>query len=231
MEHHDMYGHALAHPTEFAAANTFAEFAASLDASKPGSGRLLQHIAERYPDTWEASFQTVKHRPYVARALLLPHVTKASEIFADVSLYPYEIGGKYLHEYRRVQAGAAFISEHRANGFAYFGRLGATYEWSPRHSDKVRSVRGGEQWLTAAKPTQAVIDAYAPCGAGEWDLSTFEAVRRDDGYILIIVRCNNGFGDRYLCLLDPDETAMSMLSEHERGEIEAELARQQEAST
>lgn len=234
MEHVDLIKYSEQFPAEFAAANSFAEFAASLDGSKPGPGRLLQHIAEKYGDAWDKSFRTIKaHGSSPSRALLMPEAKTVRDLFADVSLYPYETGGKYRDQIQYVRAGAAFISANRASGFAFFGRLGAVYEWSKEwlaRGDKVRSVRGGSQWLTAAIPTQATVDAFgAIAGPGEWELATFEAVEWNDGRILIVARCNNGFGQRWLALLQPGETALSMLDDHERGEIEAERAREAEA--
>jgi hypothetical protein len=227
MENVDLFKYTEQFPAEFAAAKTFAEFAASLDGSKPGTGRLLQHIAAKYPDSWELYYRTIKAHGFVSRALAMPEAKSVRDIFASVSLYPYEIGGKFRSELQYVRAGAAFISGTRAKGFDYFGRLGAIYEWSPKwleRGDKVRSVRSGTQWLTGAVPTHEVVKAYgAIAGPGEWELATFEAVRRNDGRILIIARSSNGFGNRWLALLDEGETALSMLDDHERGEIAAEL--------
>lgn len=232
MEHVDLFKYSEQFPAEFASASTFAEFANKLDASKPGPGRLLQHIAATYPDSWELSFRTIKSHGFVGKALLLPEARKASDIFADVSLYPYGIGQTNRNDCPMVQAGAAFISALRAKDFAYFGRLGAKYEWSPewlKRGEKIRRISGGEQWLTGAKPTQAVIDAFGPVTADEWGLATFEIVKRDDGRLLVIARCRNGFGERWLALLDAGESALPMLGDHERGEIAAEEARQVEA--
>jgi hypothetical protein len=233
MEYVDLFKYTEQFPAEFKAAATFHDFAFSLDASTPGKGRLLQHIAEAYPGTWEKAYQTIKEHGFTGGELALPHARKASDLFAEVSLYEYQTGGRYREQTNYVAAGAAFVSGvSRADGFAYFGRLGAKYEWSPEwlaRGEKIRKVSGGIQYLTAAKPTQAVIDAYGPCGAGDWDLATFEAVRRDDGRILIVARSHNGFGNRWLALLDAGETANALLGEHERGEIAAEMARQAEA--
>lgn len=222
-------------PAEFAAASTFAEFAASLDGSKPGPGRLLQHIVEKYGQDsyWSQYFRTIKAHGFVGKALAFPDAKSVRDIFTDVSLYPYETGGLTREQIQYVRAGAAFISDTRAKGFAYFGRLGATYEWSSRwleKGEKVRSVRGGTQWLTAAIPTHATVKAYgAIAGPGEWELATFEIVRRDDGRQLVVARSTNGFGNTWLALLDAGETALSMLDDHERGEIEAEMQRQRDA--
>lgn len=218
---------------QFAEHDNFADFAASLDASKPGTGRLLQNIAQKYPNGyWSLYYATIKVHGFVGRALLMPKATKCRDIFADVSLYPYESGGLYRHQIQHVRAGAAYISGRRAPGFEYFGRLGAIYEWSQRwleRGEKIKSIRGGTQWLTGAIPTQATVDAYgAIAGPGEWELGTFEAIKRDDG-ILVTAKCNNGFGSRWLALLDSDECALDMLDDHERGEIEAEIARRDDA--
>jgi hypothetical protein len=224
MEMHDLWSYAERFPSQWAAAATFAEFAAALDGSKPGPGRLLQHIAATYPDSWENGFQTLKNHGFLSKPLLLPHACKAADIFADVSLYPFATGGRYRHENSYVEAGAAFISALRAPGFAYFGRLGANY--APRNGNP--AVAGGLQVLTGAKPSPAVVAAYGKAGADDWDLATFEAVQWSDGRILVVARAHNGFGQRWLCLLDAGESALSMLSDHERGEIEAEEARKAE---
>lgn len=232
MEHIDLFKYSEQFPSEFAAADSFRAFANSLDGSKPGPGKLLQHIAETYPESWELSFQTIKEHGFTGGPLLLPHARTARELFSDVSLYPYATGAHYRDQIDYVRAGAAFVSVLRSKGFAYFGRLGATYEWSPewlKRGEKIKRVSGGIQYVTAAKPTQAVIDAYGPCGAGEWDLATFEIVKRDDGRQLVVARANNGFGSRWLALLDPGETATALMSDHERGEIAAEEARQADA--
>lgn len=234
MEHVDLFRYSEQFAEQFAAANTFVEFAASLDANKPGPGRLLQSIAERYPDSWELSFQTIKEHGFTGGPLLFPKAHKVADIFADVKLYPYATGGKRRDEIDYVRDGYAFVScVTRAKGFAYFGHLGARYDWSPtwlERGEKVRRLQGGQYWLTAAKPTQAVVDAYGSgCGADEWDLATFEAVTREDGRTLIVARANNGFGSRWLALLDVGESALPMLSDHERGEIAAEYEAQREA--
>lgn len=232
MEHADLFNYTKLFPAEFAAADSFAAFAAALDGSQPGPGKLLQHIAAKYPGAWDNSFRTIKVHGFVGRPLLCPEARKAADLFAEVSLYPHATGGHYRHEEPHVQAGAAFISETHAKGFAYFGPLGATYGWSPEHlarGSKIRSQRGGQNWLTGAKPTPAVVEAFGATGTDDWDLATFEVVRRDDGRQLVVARSHNGFGSRWLALLDAGETAVSMLSDHERGEIEAEMQRQREA--
>lgn len=233
METVDLFRHTETHAAEFAASDTFAAFAAALDGSKPGTGKLLQHIAVTYPGTWEATYATFKAHGFVGKALLMPHARKVSDLFDDVSLYAYTMGGRTRAETSYVRNGAGFVSHNRAKGFGYFGRLGATYQWAPEHlarGAKVRSVRGGEQWLTGATPNAAVIAAYgAPAGPEDWDISTFEAIRWSDGRILVTVNCHNGFGTRWLAVLDADQSALSMLDDHERGEIEAERARQAEA--
>lgn len=168
----------------------------------------------------------------MSRALVMPHAKTVRELFADVSLYPYQMGG-YRSDTEYVKAGACFVMGSRAKGFQFFGRLGATYEWSKEwlaRGEKLRSVRGGNQWLTAAKPTQELVKAYgAKPGSDDWDLSTFEVVDWADGRRLVIGRCHNGFGVRWIALLNAEETALSMLGDHERGEIEAEEARQKDA--
>lgn len=219
MELSDLWKYGEQFPNEWAAASTFAEFAAALDGSKPGPGKLLQHIAATCPDSWETGFQTLKIHGFMSRALALPHARKAADIFAHVGLYPCQTG-VYRDQVQYVEAGAAFISGLRAPGFDYFGRLGANYV-----RDGKPYISGGLQVLTAAKPTAAVIAACGNAGAGEWDLATFEAVRWADGRTLICTRSTNGFGTQWLCVLDAGESALSLLSEHERGEIQAEHAR------
>jgi hypothetical protein len=231
MEHVDLFRYSEQFAEQFAAANTFAEFAASLDASKPGPGRLLQHIAEQYPDSWELSFRTIKAHGFVGRELLLREAKAVEDIFAAVSLYEYATGGMYRDQIPYVRDGFAFVSALRCEDFAYFGRLGAIYDWSPdwlKRGEKIRRVHGGTQYLTAAKPTQAVIDAYGPAGAGEWDLATFEVIKHETN-LLVTVRANNGFGERWLAVLPLGSSALPMMGEHERGEIAAEQARQVEA--
>lgn len=232
MEVSQLFRYTEQFPEAFANSATFADFAAALDGSKPGPGKLLQHIAERYPDSWEGAYQTFKAHGFLARPLAMPHARKVGDIFAGVDLYPYETG-IFRGQVQYVRNGAAFISSLRAPGFAYFGRLGATYEWSPRwleRGEKIRSVRGGTQWLTAATPSVATVAAIGSvCGPGEWDLATFEVIRWQDGRQLVTTRSHNGFGARWLALLDAGESALSMLDDHERGEIEAEQARQVEA--
>lgn len=233
MEHVDLFRYTEQFPQEFATADTFADFAAALDASKSGPGRLLQSIAERYPERWENAFQTIKHHGFTGRELLMPSAHKVADIFEAVKLYPMQRGGLYRDQVQHTRDGYAFVSALRAKGFAYFGHLGARYDWSPewlKRGEHIRRLQGGEHYLTGAKPTQAVIDAYGSgCGAGEWDLATFEAIQRDDGRILIVANAHNGFGSRWLALLDAGESALPMLTDHERGEIEAEHAAQREA--
>jgi hypothetical protein len=212
---------------EFAAADTFADFAAALDASKPGIARVIQYQADKYPDNWTRTYRTFKAHGFVAKELLLPEARTVRDIFADVSLYEYQTGGRTRAENPYVRAGAAFISTSRARDFAYFGHLGADYSLRDGYA---KHIKGGTYWLTGAVPTQAVVSAYgSPTGADEWDISTFEVIRWEDGRQLVTVNCHNGFGTRWLAVLDAGETALSMLDDHERGEIEAEKARQIEA--
>lgn len=220
MEMHQLFAITERHPEQFAAAESFEAFARSLDASKPGDGRWLQHIAESYPGQWEPGFQTLKIHGFMNKPLYLPRARKASDIFAHVGLYPMALGGVYRCDIPYVVARAAFVSALRAPGFDYFGRLGADYVRNGKPY-----IAGGQQMLTAAKPSRAVIDAYGDAGEGDWDLATFEAVRWGDGRTLIIAGTHNGFGRRWLAVLDAGETALSMLSEHELGEIEAERVR------
>lgn len=233
MEPADLFKYTQQFSAEFAAADTFADFAASLDSSNPGPGRMLQHIADKYPGAWELCFQTFKTHGFVSKALLCPAARKVRDVFESVSLFPYETGGGFRHESQYVRAGAVFLSQTRCPGFAYFGRLGATYEWASDHltrGEAIRSVRGGSQWLTAAVPAESVVSAYgSKPGPDDWSLATIEAVQWADGRILLIARAANHFGERWLALLDAGETALSMLSDHERGEIAAEQERQNAA--
>lgn len=219
MDHADLVQYTKDFPDQFAAAETFAEFAASLDGGKPGAGRLLQHVSAKYPGAWESNYRTIKRYGFTACALLLPDATKAADIFAEVALYPYQTGGVYRHEVAYLRAGAAFISALSADKFDYFGRLGASYVRNGRPY-----TSGGKEVLTAAKPTAAVVAAFGPCGFDEWDLATFEAIKRDDGRTLIVCRSRNGFAQRWLCFLDPGETALSLLSAQERDQISQEEA-------
>lgn len=219
MEHKDIFDYTERFPEAFAAAATFAEFAAALDGDKPGPGKLLQNIAAKYPGTWENNFQTIKAHGFTGRELILPHAKRAADLFADVSLYPYEYG-IHRDQVQYVKAGAAFISALRAPGFCYFGRLGASYVRNGK-----QYLSGGQQVLTGARPTQAVIDAYGNAGPGECDLATFEAIKWEDGRILVTARATNGFGVRWLAILQPGEIALALMSEHERGEIAAENER------
>lgn len=221
MEMMDLAAYAEQYPEQFAKAETFSEFAQTLDSSKPGPGRLLQHVASKYPGTWDRAFRTIKRHGFQARELLLPDATKCADIFADVSLYPMNRGGHYRHACHYVAAGAAFISTIRAADFAYFGHLGARYSKNPKTGCGV--IKGGEMYLTAAKPTNAVIEAFGPVGSNGWDLATFEVVRRSSGELLVTAHTHDGFGSRWLCILGAGETVIPMLSEHERGEIAAEL--------
>lgn len=233
MEMNDLHGYAQQNAEAFAASDTFAAFAAALDGSKPGPGKLLQSIEARYPGQWERGYQTLKTHGFLSRALLLPTARKASDVFKSVSLYPFGAGGRYREETPYVAAGACFVSEGRARGFAYFGKLGARYAWSPewlKRGEKIRYVSGGQDWLTGAVPSDALVAAYgAGPGADDWDMATIEAIRWSDGRILITVNCHNGFGSRWVALLDANESVLPMLSDHERGEIEAEYTRQREA--
>lgn len=228
MEISDLYEYTQRHPEQFAAANCFDQFAKALDGSKPGTGKLLQHIAAKYPGTWDNAFLTIKNHGYVGKALLLPHARKASDIFAAVKLFAGQ-GGVFRHELEHIKQGFAFVSALRSKDFEFFGYLDGVYDWSPdwlARGEKLRRVAKGKHYGTYARPTKAVIDCFGDVGAEEWDLATFEAIQRDDGRILITVRCNNGFGTRWLALLDAGESALPLLSEKEREQIAAEKQKQ-----
>lgn len=225
MEISDLAKYSEQFADEFARATTFHEFAFSLDASKAGAGRLLQHIATKYPDSWESSFQTLKHHGFMMRQLLMPAAHKATDLFEAATLFPFQSGGIRREDVNHLAAGHAFVSALRAPNFCYFGHLSATYQRI--HKGRLtRRISGGQMYLTGAKPKPEVVNAYgADVGAGEWNISTFEAITRDDGRILITINCNNGFGHRWLALLDAGETLLSLMGGHERGEIEAEIER------
>lgn len=229
MDHAELCAYTAQNPKEFAACETFNEFAAALDGSKPGVGRLLQHIAAKYPGQWDTNYRTIKRHGFTTRGLLLPDATKAADIFAHVALYPYE-SGIYRYQVPYVKAKAAFVHANRFNAtsindaFDYFGRLGASYVKNGK-----KHTSGGRQVITAAKPTQAVIDAYGDAGADDWDLSTFECVQWEDGRILVVARCHNGFGSHWLCILDAGETAIYLMAEDERSKIAKEICAREEA--
>lgn len=226
MEPAQFYGITERHAAEFAASATLAEFAASLDASKPGDGRVLQHIVATYPDGyWTSYYETIKaHGCFVSHALLMPHARKVTDLFESVML-AQSVNGCYRHEVPYVRDGYAFVSAMRAKGFAYFGYLGATYGYSKdwlKRGERLPAIlnSGSGNWLTAAKPNAAFIKAYGyAAGSGDYNLATIEAVQWSDGRILILARDNLGFSSRWIAILDAGESAMSMLSEHELGEI------------
>lgn len=222
----DFYRATEQFPQEYASAATFAEFAASLDASKPGIGRLLQHIAAKYPESWEAYFATIKtHGRFLSRSLVMPHARKVTDIWESVGLFPMT-GGCARRDVPHVAAGHAFVSGTRAPGFAYFGYLGAKYGFSANGTRAILRTGNGN-WLTAAKPNESLRKAHIAAGPGEYETATYEAIRQNDGRILICSRDNLGIGSGdWIALLDAGQTALSMLSEHELGEIAAEQAAQ-----
>lgn len=223
-----LHGITTRHPEAFARCDNLREFAYSLDASKPGDGRLLQHVADKYPDYWDRMYRTFKAHGFMTKALAMPEARKARDVFASVSLYPRDGAGKTRNECSLAKAGAAFISTTRAKNFAFSDHLGASYGWSARFAPgEVRAIlkTGNGMWLTGAVATPEALAALgAKHGSGDYDLATFEAVQWEDGRILLTARDHLGYGDTWVALLDPGETTLAMLSDHERGEIAAEEA-------
>lgn len=226
MEYVDLFRATERHPREFAESATLREFAYSLNGSKPGTGRLLQHISDNYGESWELYYRTIKNHGFVNRPLLLPDARKVSDLLESCTLLGTE-NGRYLHETQPAIRKLAFIFATRAKGFAYSGHLGAVYGWSKSwlaRGERLRAIlRSNGYYATYGKPTAALVEAYgADAGAGDWNLSTLEAVQWDDGRILIVANCNNGFGRQWVAVLDAGENTLSLLGEHERGEVEAD---------
>lgn len=226
MEMIDLYNYTQQHEKQFTSAETFADFANSLDASAPGAGRWLQHVNKTYPGSWERAYRTIKRHGFQSRELLLPDATRVSDIFESAKLYPSGGAGGFRRETPYVADGAAFVSALRAPGFCFSGHLGAEYT---KGRFGHGCISGGEWYLTGAKPTQAVVDVYGGCGSGEWDLATFEIVKREGGELLVVVNSHNGFGSRWLCILDAGESCFPLFTAKERETIKAELARKAEA--
>lgn len=230
MNESEFYGIIERHAEQFAASATLAQFAASLDASKPGDGKVLQWLVAKYPDGyWKQYFATVKAHGFLSKALLMPDARKVTDLFESVMLAPMS-GGIARGRIPYKAQGYAFVSDSRAKGFAYFGYLGAKYgfsanEWHRKAGRRVRAIlrTNGPNWLTAAKPSAAMVAAVGVAGPGDWQSATYEAIQHSNGKILICERDNIGIGSgRWVALLDAGESALSMLGEHELGEIAAE---------
>lgn len=217
------------HPEQFAKHETLAAFAASLDASKPGEGKVMQWLVERYPDGyWPGYYTTIKNHGFMSKALAMPHARKVTDIFESVML-AQSVNGVYRDQIPYKALGYAFVSALRNPDFAYFGYLGAKYGWSKdwlKRGERLRAIlrTNGNNWLTVAKPNAALRAIVGPAGPGDFQTATYEAIKRPDGRILITERDNTGIGTRWIALLDVGESCLSMLSEHELGEIKAEQA-------
>lgn len=235
MDAAEFHDRLMKRPDAFESCDTLDTYADAIrDTTKPGFSRFLDATLERHSDTWlKRLYATFKAHGFVSRALALPHARKVSDVFSDVSLYDQSSGnGAYRGQSDCERAGARFISTSRAPGFAYFDSIGADYSWSPNwiaRGERLRQRSGGKNMLTGCKPSRALVDVMGPLGTGDFHISSFDAVRWSDGRILIVANRYCGIGSEWVAILDPGETAISMLSEWERGEIEAEQERQNAA--
>lgn len=224
MNYADAYNHFQSAPKEFEEAKTFSEFAQSLDASKAGSGRLMQHYDT--PNGWiHDYFLTVKNHGFVGGVLIMPEARTIKDLFADVSLYPTKSGG-YRHEEPYIRAGAAYLSVRNDDGFAYHGPLGAKYTTrDDGRGGRIRCQGAAQRWITCAIPTPALVAAYGkPCGPDDWDLATLEITKWNDGRLLVTARSHNGFGRAWVSILNAGESALTMLDDPEREQIAREIA-------
>jgi hypothetical protein len=230
MNESDFFSATELHADEFKAANTLEEFISLIPDNRASwqIGMMKSAIEKYGSEYWgHRYFATIKNHGFMTRALELPNVRKAAELFESVALYPMSTGGR-ASSY--AETGAVFISTSgRDNGFAYFGPLGARYDWSPdwlKRGEKVRRQSGGQNWLTGGVPSPALKNCWGACEDPEWRLSTVEVIKWEDGRFLAVGRARNGFSSRWLAVLDAGESVMPMLSEWERGEIAAEKAAQ-----
>lgn len=232
----DILRYTVQFPKEFEVADSLRDFALAVsggDLDKPGPGKLLAHLADAN-DYWDLYWRTIKAHGSMSKALAFPEAKSIGDIFESAWLAPFLSGGRTAQEDITHRNGGVFISCMRDKDFAFFGTLGGIYEWSPRwleRGENVRSQRSGQSWLTYGKPTAAALKNWGASEAEdlEWGLSAIEAVKWDDGRRLIIGRSRNGFMTRWLAVLPPDQTAMSLLGEHELGEIAAEQVAREEA--
>lgn len=180
----DFYEYFDANPVQFAAAATFDAFLEAVDT--PLSSHLKAY-------RWAArAFDTLKAGKRTAQSLLLPNACKFSDVFAGARLVEHLTGKHY-----RKQAGY-FIGGAGSRSFHGGGERGFS-----KTSPEIRSHFGAVKFfVTYVTPADSALIATMNDYLG--DVDSFEAIRRDDG-ILIIARNSRLIGSQYVALLDASE--------------------------
>ena len=209
-------------PEQAKRSETLSEFAGNVGGIDVAKGKWLCYIAERNEDYWNRTFQTFKRCGYVAKTLAFPNARKVEDVFERVDLAEHKPG------YSRYP-GTCFlgcVGSRAPKDFGWFGRLGASYVRAGRPY-----LSGGAQYSTQAKWAPAVLEWWrANVGpiAGDYGPTNCEVIDWGERGILIAATFSTILGSRWIAILDKGQSALNMLSEHERGEIRAEEARKLE---
>jgi len=162
----------------------------------------LNHL-DNYIGGWiEAAFNTFKAGKETYRPLLMPNASKFSDLFTAAYFLPTDQKDK--------PEGVKFLGGNAG----LCGHMGGTRGWSERSPD-TRSHYGCKFYGTYVLPIEKINHKN----------TSFEAIRRTDG-ILIIIRSTHYVGEDWVALLDPDANIEEMFDEETR----AFLAKERQAA-
>jgi hypothetical protein len=193
----DFYELFAKYPAEFAASATYPEFCRSIG---------KQHL-EAY--VWAPPvFATAKAGKQTFHPLRLPTVERFADLFIDAKLLP-------THPRAAIPQGYRYLSTLQADTNIPF-HIGGTRGWSKTQAD-VRSHYGATY--------HGVYVRSQP--AADTDLGAYEAIRREDG-ILVLAQSSHLIFSEWLALLPLSESIETLFDEPTRQliarEREAELA-------
>lgn len=189
----------------------------------PGKiGPYLASLPAAQPGGWmEKTWRTIKAHPnlqFIAKPLGMPEALAWSDVVEEVRFCAKSPG-----------KGWAYISD---SGRGFLGLPSSVGAKRSTRADGVRCSSGGERWSLFAKPRPEVVawweSVMGPIDDREWGLTCIEAVRRDDG-VLLIGNCPNSIGRRWAALLDHDSTPLDLLSPEDRAVIVREKEAEAEA--
>lgn len=209
-------------PEQAKRSETLSEFAGNVAGVDVRKGKWLSWIAEQNEDYWNRTFQTFNRCGYTAKTLAFPNARKLSDVFERVDLVEWKPG----EDREPGVCSLSCVGSRAPKGFGFFGRIGANYVRGGR-----QYLSGGTQYHTQAKWSAQVLDWWkqnvGPI-TGDYEPGSCDAIDWGDRGVLIVATYPLILGSRWLALLDPGQSALDMLSEHERGEIRAEEARKLE---
>lgn len=163
-------------------------------------------------------FETLRARPdtFLYQPLALPNARKASDLFTSAYLCPHIVRGKGQGSYTDAPPNTVFVGGRTRDTFAVSRSMGGrrrveTDKYGMTH----RTHYGSTFFVTYAALTPDVRAWYDAYNAKYFDLSSIEAIDREDG-VLIVAKHAQISGGPWLALLDKGETLESMFDDETR---------------